>query len=79
VGTGTQEPLWARLGSVRVPALVLAGEHDVKFPQAAARLSEAMRPYAQQATVPGAGHAAHLEQPSATLALLRQWLRRNRW
>jgi len=78
-GTGTQEPLWARLASVRVPALVMAGEHDVKFRQAAARLTEAMRPYAQQAVVTGAGHAAHLEQPSATLSIIRQWLRHNRW
>jgi 2-succinyl-6-hydroxy-2,4-cyclohexadiene-1-carboxylate synthase len=78
-GTGTQQPLWDQLGSVKVPALVMAGEYDVKFRQAAARLCDVMRPYAQQSVVPGAGHAAHLEQPKATLALIRQWLRNNRW
>ena len=78
-GTGTQEPLWDQLGSIRVPALVMAGEHDVKFRQAAARLCDVMRPYAQQSVVPGAGHAPHLEQPTATLGLMRQWLRNNRW
>jgi 2-succinyl-6-hydroxy-2,4-cyclohexadiene-1-carboxylate synthase len=77
-GTGRQEPLWDRLPTLRVPALVLAGEHDAKFRQAATRLTTALRPWAHQAVVPGAGHAAHLEQPAATLALVRQWLRTTR-
>ena len=30
-GTGTQAPLWARLGELTMPVLVVAGEHDAKF------------------------------------------------
>ena len=72
-GTGAQEPLWARLGDLPMPALVLAGEQDAKFGGLGRRLAAAL-PNATFATVPGAGHAAHLEQPSAFLAVLRPWL-----
>jgi pimeloyl-ACP methyl ester carboxylesterase len=30
--------------------------------------------HAEFALVPGAGHAAHLEQPAAFLAVVRAWL-----
>jgi 2-succinyl-6-hydroxy-2,4-cyclohexadiene-1-carboxylate synthase len=73
-GTGTQDPLWDRLARIDAPVLVVAGERDTKFSAEAARLGEAIGPNATVALVPGAGHAAHLEQPEAFLALLRPWL-----
>jgi 2-succinyl-6-hydroxy-2,4-cyclohexadiene-1-carboxylate synthase len=77
-GTGTQDPpLWARLGEIRekgFPVLVLAGEHDAKFTDLAERLAAGIGPTATFAPVPGAGHAAHLEQPAAFVAALRAWL-----
>lgn len=75
-GTGTQEPLWERLGTLDMPVLVLAGEHDAKFVATAGRLVGAIGPNAELAIVAGAGHAAHLEQPVAFLAALRPWLER---
>jgi 2-succinyl-6-hydroxy-2,4-cyclohexadiene-1-carboxylate synthase len=73
-GTGVQEPVWGRLDTIRVPVLVLAGEHDAKFRALGERLAAAIGSNAAFADVPDAGHAAHLEQPAAFLALVRAWL-----
>ncbi|MEY2569869.1 MAG: 2-succinyl-6-hydroxy-2,4-cyclohexadiene-carboxylate synthase [Acidimicrobiaceae bacterium] len=73
-GTGAQDPLWARLGRIEVPVLVVAGERDEKFAAEAVRLGEAIGASATVALVPDAGHAAHLEQPDAFLAIARPWL-----
>jgi 2-succinyl-6-hydroxy-2,4-cyclohexadiene-1-carboxylate synthase len=73
-GTGTQEPLWDRLGAIGAPTLVVTGEHDRKFTELGRRLAGAV-PDAALAVVPGAGHTAHLERPAAFLAALRPWLR----
>ena len=75
LGTGVQEPLWARLGQLTMPVLVLAGERDAKFAALGARMAEAIGRNATLALIPGAGHAAHLEQPEAFAAALRRWLR----
>jgi 2-succinyl-6-hydroxy-2,4-cyclohexadiene-1-carboxylate synthase len=73
LGTGTQEPLWDRLPQIDAPALALAGERDTKFRALAERLAGTL-PRGEAATVPDAGHAAHLERPEAFLELLRAWL-----
>jgi 2-succinyl-6-hydroxy-2,4-cyclohexadiene-1-carboxylate synthase len=73
-GTGVQEPLWHRLGEITVPTLVLAGEHDTKFAAIAERMAAHLGGPTRRELVPGAGHAAHLENPTAFLALLTTWL-----
>jgi 2-succinyl-6-hydroxy-2,4-cyclohexadiene-1-carboxylate synthase len=73
-GTGSQEPLWPRLSTIDMPVLVIAGEDDEKFSAEAERLMSCIGPNATMALIPDAGHAAHLEQPEAFLATLRQWL-----
>ena len=75
-GTGTQEPLWDRLGHLTVPVLVVAGADDPKFIGLAERLAAAIGSSAELAVVPGAGHTVHLEQPERFLARLRDWLTR---
>ena len=72
-GTGTQSPLWGRLGGVRSAALVLAGAADPRFAAHAARLASTM-PLAVHSLVPGARHAAHLHQPAVTARLVTSWL-----
>lgn len=67
MGTGTQEPLWDRLGSLRMPALFVAGERDDKFTALARRLAGAWGGHAAVAVVRDAGHACHLERPDAFL------------
>jgi 2-succinyl-6-hydroxy-2,4-cyclohexadiene-1-carboxylate synthase len=73
-GTGAQEPVWDRVHHIHVPVLVVAGEHDAKFRALGERLTAAIGPHASFAVVPGAGHAAHLEQPDAFAAIVRAWL-----
>jgi len=55
---------WERLP---VPLLAVAGERDERYAVIAKRIGRAR-------LVPGAGHAAHLEQPAAVAALLREFL-----
>jgi 2-succinyl-6-hydroxy-2,4-cyclohexadiene-1-carboxylate synthase len=73
-GTGSQEPLWDRLGRLDMPVLVVAGANDEKFSAEAVRLGEAIGANADVVLLPAAGHAVHLEQPDAFLRVLRQWL-----
>ena len=73
-GTGTQEPLWDRLGQIAQPVLVLAGEHDAKFRALGERLAAGL-PHATFRVIAGAGHTVHLEQPAATAHAVADWFR----
>jgi pimeloyl-ACP methyl ester carboxylesterase len=57
-----------------MPVLVVAGGEDAKFTALAERMADAVGDNATLAVIEGAGHAAHLEQPDAFLAILRPWL-----
>ena len=69
LGTGVMEPLWDALPSLTVPVTLAVGERDEKFRAIAERMA-AMLPRGEVVVVPGAGHAAQLEQPDAVAALL---------
>lgn len=73
LGTGTQEPLWTRLGGLDMPVLCIAGELDAKFTALATRLVDTIGSNARLAVIPGAGHAAHLEQPDAFRKLVAEF------
>ncbi len=62
VGTGVQTSLYARLPTLLIPVLLIAGELDTKFTSIAQRMAQAL-PQSQLRIVPGAGHMIHLEQP----------------
>jgi 2-succinyl-6-hydroxy-2,4-cyclohexadiene-1-carboxylate synthase len=72
-GQGTLEPLWDRLGDLTIPVLAVAGEDDDKYAAVAARMADAL-PNGRAALIPGAGHAAHMEQPEAFSELLADFL-----
>ncbi|WP_420453533.1 alpha/beta fold hydrolase [Ilumatobacter sp.] len=72
-GTGTQDPLWDRLGEIRCPTLVLAGERDDKFRALGERLAAGIAD-ARMAVIEGSGHSVHLEQPQATVDALADFL-----
>lgn len=72
-GQGALEPVWGGLSQLDVPLLALAGEYDRAYAAAAERMA-ALTPRGRAATIPGAGHAAHLEQPEAFCAALLEFL-----
>lgn len=72
-GTGTQRPLWDRLGEVAPPVLVLAGAEDARFVATGAALARTV-PAGVLSLVPGAGHAAHLAQPALAARLVEAFL-----
>lgn len=76
-GTGNQDPTWHALHRLEMPVLVMAGADDAKYAALAGRMAETIGDNATVELVPGAGHAAHLEQPEAFLGLLRPWLARH--
>jgi 2-succinyl-6-hydroxy-2,4-cyclohexadiene-1-carboxylate synthase len=73
-GTGSQVPRWADLHRIDVPVLLVTGAGDARYTGIATRMAERIGARASLAAIPGAGHAAHLEQPEAFLAALRPWL-----
>jgi 2-succinyl-6-hydroxy-2,4-cyclohexadiene-1-carboxylate synthase len=72
-GTGTQQPLWDRLGEISCPTLVLVGERDAKFAELGQRLVAGV-PDAELVVVADAGHSVHLEQPEVTADAIITWL-----
>jgi 2-succinyl-6-hydroxy-2,4-cyclohexadiene-1-carboxylate synthase len=73
MGTGTQAWLGERLGEIDVPTLCLAGALDAKFSTEAGAIAVGVRD-GRAATVPDAGHAAHLERPRASATLVLEHL-----
>jgi 2-succinyl-6-hydroxy-2,4-cyclohexadiene-1-carboxylate synthase len=64
LGTGAMQPFWDRLGTLTMPATVMAGAQDAKFVALAERLAAAL-PHAELVIVPGAGHGLPREAPEA--------------
>ncbi len=69
VGTGVQPSLYARLPTLLIPVLLIAGELDKKF-SAIARHMAQLLPQSQLHIVSGAGHTAHLERPKEFASLV---------
>jgi 2-succinyl-6-hydroxy-2,4-cyclohexadiene-1-carboxylate synthase len=74
-GSGAQGSLWPRLHEMNMPVLSIAGELDEKF-AAIGRQVAASVPEGESIEIPGAGHAAHLQQPQPVVDALAAWLRR---
>lgn len=72
-GTGTQEPLWDRIGVLDMPVLVMAGSDDAKFSEIGARLVTSIGSNATMVSVDRAGHSAHLERPEDCVRAIRDW------
>jgi len=63
------------LPSIRVPTLIVVGEHDEPF-LAATDYMAAKIPGAVKAIIRNAGHAANIDQPGAFNAVVREFLER---
>lgn len=73
-GAGAQGSLWPRLREINMPVLTIAGELDHKY-AAIGRQVAASVPEGVSLEIPGAGHAAHLQEPALVAAALAAWLR----
>ena len=73
-GTGAQDPIWGRLRDVSAPVLVVTGATDSRFVDLGGRIVSEVAA-GVLSVVPGAGHAAHLEQPVVVARLVSAWLR----
>jgi 2-succinyl-6-hydroxy-2,4-cyclohexadiene-1-carboxylate synthase len=71
LGTGVMEPLWDRLGELRIPVTLIVGERDAKFRAIAERMLELL-PDGRLEIIAGAGHAAQLEAPAAIAEAIYQ-------
>ena len=69
LGTGVMEPVWDRLGELRMPVTLLVGDRDEKFRAVADDMASRI-PSARVVVVPGAGHAAQLERPDVVASYL---------
>jgi len=76
-GTGTQVPLWDRLGELAMPVLIVTGSLDAKFTALGRRMVEGIGASATQVTVPDADHAPHLQRPRDVAAAVREFLARS--
>lgn len=65
------------LPEIRVPTLVVVGEHDTPFLNASAYMEQKI-PGASRVVVPGAGHAANLDRPEEVNDALIDFLERTR-
>lgn len=63
-----------RLGEIKVPSLVVVGEHDVITPPEGARRMADALPSSQFEIVPGAGHLSPCENPEAVNAAILKFL-----
>jgi L-proline amide hydrolase len=68
-GTLRDWDVTGRLGELRVPTLVVSGEHDEATPAINRTVSEAI-PGARSVILPGRSHLAHAEDPAGYVSLL---------
>ncbi len=70
---GLQAPLHNRLGELKMPVLLAAGELDLKYRVFAKDMARSI-PGSQLHIIPGAGHAPHWENPAAIGACVKSFL-----
>jgi len=73
VGTLRDWDVTGRLGELRVPTLVVTGEHDEATPAINRTVSAAI-PGAESVIYPGCSHMAHVEDPAGYIRLLDDFM-----
>jgi 2-succinyl-6-hydroxy-2,4-cyclohexadiene-1-carboxylate synthase len=73
MGAGAQPLLTEPLRELDIPIRLVVGSEDAKFHALAVALARELR-NARVETIPAAGHAPHLENPDAFLAVTREFL-----
>jgi len=72
-GQGVLEPVWARLSTLDLPVMAIAGDRDRRYSDAARRIAREV-PDGRAEIVEHAGHAPQLQQPDAVARLLADFL-----
>ncbi len=72
-GTGIQRYLGDELSALSCPVLVLAGVTDVRFAREASEIARSV-PQGAVTLIAGAGHAAHIRQPTQCAAIVNSFL-----
>lgn len=73
MGQGVQPPLFERLATLPMPALIVVGALDSAYCALGHEMTSLI-PNARLAVIPDAGHAVHLEQPEAFRLTVREFL-----
>ena len=68
LSVGHQPDHWPDLANISFPVVTITGGDDAKFTAIASRMQF------PHETIPGVGHAVHLEAPDATAASIRRFL-----
>jgi L-proline amide hydrolase len=76
IGTLRDWDITPRLGELRVPVLVISGEHDEATPAVVRPLVEAV-PGARWELVENASHTTHLERPELFIQLVEEFFAAN--
>jgi magnesium chelatase accessory protein len=64
------DPLFRRLPVLRVPLVLVYGDHDIAVPPSVAESVAALVPDSTLVAMPGLGHLAHEERPADAVALI---------
>lgn len=70
---GAQQPLWAHLPEIKIPALWVCGERDAKFSTLAER-AVPLLPQGSLEAIPDAGHRVPWENPEGFRKAVETWL-----
>ncbi len=73
LGLGAMSSRWAELPTLRLPTLLIAGDHDTKYVKVLGDMASRI-PCAKVAVVADCGHAIHREQSYALKMLVRDFL-----
>lgn len=73
MSTGAMPPLFAQLGAIVTPTLLIHGAEDHKFAASAAVMARAL-PDARVVVIEGAGHAPQLENPADVALCVAEFL-----
>jgi pimeloyl-ACP methyl ester carboxylesterase len=71
-------PAAPRMATLKVPTLILVGEHDIPDVHAAAGAAQALIPGARRIVVPDSGHLVQLEQPREAADLIGDFAKTGR-
>jgi 2-succinyl-6-hydroxy-2,4-cyclohexadiene-1-carboxylate synthase len=73
MGQGAVDPVWAQLGQLQVPTLVISGADDQSYTEIARKTVAGMT-QATHVCIPNAGHCTHLEAIGSTVDAVQSFL-----